>query len=210
MRGIVVRKINYNRSRQTGKKQPFNVRDHDSEYNRPTSPPAKFRFIDLFCGIGGFRIAFERASCECVFSCDWDKHAQETYKANFDEVPVGDIRAVASSEIPAHDILCAGFPCQPFSIAGVSKKNALGEAHGFDEKKQGNLFFELARIIRDRRPRAFLLENVKNLKNHDKGRTWQVIYKTLTEDLNYTVYHKIIDAQSVVPQHRERNMCWRN
>jgi DNA (cytosine-5)-methyltransferase 1 len=166
--------------------------------------PVRFRFVDLFCGIGGFRLAFERAGCKCVFSCDWDKHAQETYAANFGEVPAGDIHAVASSEIPAHDILCAGFPCQPFSIAGVSKKNALGEAHGFAERKQGNLFFELARIIRDRRPRAFLLENVKNLKNHDKGRTWQVIHKTLTEDLDYTVYHKIIDAQSVVPQHRER------
>lgn len=164
----------------------------------------KLRFIDLFCGIGGFRIAFERAGCECVFSCDWDKHAQETYFANFGEKPAGDIRTIHSSDIPAHDILCAGFPCQPFSIAGVSKKKALGEEHGFAEKKQGNLFFELARIIRDRRPRAFLLENVKNLKNHDRGRTWQIIYKTLTEDLGYTVYHKIIDARGVVPQHRER------
>lgn len=195
---------NHKKNAPTGRRKPETVREHGSDYEAPVPVPVRFRFVDLFCGIGGFRLAFERAGCKCVFSCDWDKHAQETYAANFGEVPAGDIHAVASSEIPAHDILCAGFPCQPFSIAGVSKKNALGEAHGFAERKQGNLFFELARIIRDRRPRAFLLENVKNLKNHDKGRTWQVIHKTLTEDLDYTVYHKIIDAQSVVPQHRER------
>jgi len=204
LRGAVPKKIQTRRMTRTGKKPPDLVRENGVEYNQSVAAPAKLRFIDLFCGIGGFRIAFERAGCECVFSCDWDKHSQETYAANFDDVPVGDIHTVASSKIPAHDILCAGFPCQPFSIAGVSKKNSLGEAHGFAEKKQGNLFFELARIIRDRRPRAFLLENVKNLKSHDKGRTWQVIHKTLTEELDYTVYHKIIDAQSVVPQHRER------
>jgi DNA (cytosine-5)-methyltransferase 1 len=164
----------------------------------------KFRFIDLFCGIGGFRLAFERAGCECVFSSDWNKPAQETYAANFGETPHGDIHAIAVADIPRHDILCAGFPCQPFSIAGVSKKLSLGKAHGFDDKEQGNLFFEIANILEYHQPEAFVLENVKNLKNHDGGRTFEIICNTLTEALGYTVYHKIIDAQSVVPQHRER------
>lgn len=164
----------------------------------------KLRFIDLFCGIGGFRIAFERAGCKCVFSCDWDKHSQVTYEANFGEKPHGDIHAVAVADIPSHDILCAGFPCQPFSIAGVSKKLSLGRKHGFEDETQGNLFFEIANVIEYHKPVAFVLENVKNLKNHDKGRTFDIIYRTLTEALGYTVYHKIIDAQSVVPQHRER------
>ena len=164
----------------------------------------KLRFIDLFCGIGGFRIAFERASCECVFSSDWNEKAQETYAANFGEKPHGDIHSVAVADIPQHDILCAGFPCQPFSIAGVSKKLSLGKAHGFDDKEQGNLFFTLADIIDFHQPKVFVLENVKNLKSHDQGRTFQIIYDTLTNALGYTVYHKIIAAQSVVPQHRER------
>ncbi len=163
-----------------------------------------FRFIDLFCGIGGFRLAFEKFGGECVFSCDWDKYSQITYESNFVEKPVGDIHSVKSSDIPSFDILCAGFPCQPFSIAGVSKKNSLGRKHGFDDEKQGNLFFELARIIKDLRPSAFVLENVKNLITHDKGRTFNIIYKTLTEKLGYTVYYKVIDAKSVTPQHRER------
>jgi DNA (cytosine-5)-methyltransferase 1 len=163
-----------------------------------------YRFIDLFCGIGGFRIAFERAGCECVFSSDWDKFSQITYEANFGEKPHGDIHAVAVADIPQHDILCAGFPCQPFSIAGVSKKLSLGRKHGFEDERQGNLFFEIANILEYHRPSAFVLENVKNLKSHDQGRTFDIIYRTLTEALGYTVYHKIIDAKSVVPQHRER------
>ena len=164
----------------------------------------KLRFIDLFCGIGGFRIAFERVGCECVFSSDWNEKAQETYAANFGEKPHGDIHTIAVADIPKHDILCAGFPCQPFSIAGVSKKLSLGRKHGFDDKEQGNLFFTLADIIDFHQPDAFVLENVKNLKSHDRGRTFQIIYDTLTNALGYTVYHKIIDAQSLVPQHRER------
>ena len=164
----------------------------------------KLRFVDLFCGIGGFRIAFERAGCECVFSSDWNEKARETYQANFGEEPHGDIHSIAVADIPKHDILCAGFPCQPFSIAGVSKKLSLGRAHGFDDKEQGNLFFTLADIIDFHQPEAFVLENVKNLKSHDQGRTFQIIHDTLTNALGYTVYHKIIDAQSVVPQHRER------
>ncbi len=162
------------------------------------------RFIDLFCGIGGFRIAFEKIGGRCVFSSDWDKFSQLTYEANFGEKPHGDIHTVAVGDIPSHDVLCGGFPCQPFSIAGVSKKNSLGRLHGFDDAKQGNLFFSIADIIDFHRPAAFVLENVKNLKSHDKGRTFDVIYRTLTEHLGYTVYTKIIDAKSVVPQHRER------
>jgi hypothetical protein len=154
------------------------------------------RFIDLFCGIGGFRIAFERAGGRCVFSSDYDKFSQQTYKANFGERPHGDIHTVAVADIPAHDILCAGFPCQPFSIAGVSKKLSLGRKHGFEDVKQGNLFFS---ILDFHRPAAFVLENVKNLKGHDGGKTFDIIFRTLTEHLGYTVYHKIIDARSVVP-----------
>ncbi len=143
----------------------------------------KLRFIDLFCGIGGFRFAFERAGGRCVFSSDWNKYAQQTYAANFGETPHGDIHAVAVANIPAHDILCAGFPCQPFSIAGVSKKLSLGKAHGFEDKQQGNLFFSLAEIIEYHQPAAFVLENVKNLKSHDQGRTFQIIKNTLTDAL---------------------------
>lgn len=165
---------------------------------------AKLRFIDLFCGIGGFRLAFERVGGRCMFSSDWDKYSQLTYEANFGEKPHGDIHQVAVADIPQHDILCAGFPCQPFSIAGVSKKLSLGRKHGFEDKKQGNLFFEIANILEVHQPAAFVLENVKNLRNHDQGRTFEIIYNTLTDALGYTVYYKIIDAQSVVPQHRER------
>ncbi len=169
-----------------------------------TAQGPALRFIDLFCGIGGFRYAFERAGCQCVFSSDWNEQAQITYEANHGERPHGDIHTVAVADIPAHDILCAGFPCQPFSIAGVSKKLSLGKKHGFEDKEQGNLFFTLADIIDYHRPEAFVLENVKNLRSHDQGRTFQVIYDTLTNALGYTVYYQVIDARSVVPQHRER------
>ncbi len=170
----------------------------------PAYGAAPFRFIDLFCGIGGFRIAFEKVEAKCVFSSDYDKFSQQTYETNFGEKPHGDIHSVAVADIPQHDILCGGFPCQPFSIAGVSKKLSLGRKHGFDDLKQGNLFFSLADVIDFHRPAAFVLENVKNLKTHDKGRTFDIIYHTLTEALGYTVYHKIIDAKPLVPQHRER------
>jgi len=166
--------------------------------------PAKLKFIDLFCGIGGFRIAFERAGGQCVFSSDWDKFSQQTYAANFGDKPHGDIHSVAAAEIPEFDILCGGFPCQPFSLAGVSKKNSLGRKHGFEDKKQGNLFFSIAEILDFHKPSAFVLENVKNLRGHDQGRTFQIIHDTLTKTLRYHVQWKIIDAQSVVPQHRER------
>lgn len=168
------------------------------------------RFIDLFAGIGGIRLGFERAtaavglSTDCVFSSEWDRFSQVTYRENFGEEPAGDITQVEADSIPKHDVLLAGFPCQPFSIAGVSKKNALGRPHGFKCKEQGNLFFEIARILEDRGPPAFMLENVKHLRRHDGGRTYQVIMDTLTEELGYTVKDMVYDAREVVPQHRER------
>lgn len=165
-----------------------------------------FTFIDLFAGIGGLRRAMESAGGRCIFTSEWDKYAQQTYMANFPDnrLPVGDIREVDAEDIPAHDVLVAGFPCQPFSIAGVSKKNALGRAHGFDDETQGTLFFDVLRILMHHRPAAFMLENVKNLKSHDKGRTFEVIRRKLTEELGYTLETRIIDAGHFVPQHRER------
>lgn len=164
----------------------------------------KYTFIDLFAGIGGTRIAFEEAGCECVFSSEWDKFAQKTYEDNFGEKPFGDIRSVGSANIPKHNILVAGFPCQPFSISGVSKKRSLGKPEGFKDEKQGNLFWEIKRILRDKKPDAFLLENVKHLKRHDRGNTYKVIMDSLINDLKYHVFDQIIDADSYVPQHRER------
>ena len=162
-----------------------------------------YDFIDLFAGIGGMRIAFQNAGCRCVFSSEWDKNCQKTYYANFREIPYGDITKINAKEIPNHDILVAGFPCQPFSIAGVSKKNSMGRATGFADKTQGTLFFDVCRIIAEKRPKAFMLENVKNLKSHDKGNTWKVIKSSL-EELNYSVYSGVFDGQDFVPQHRER------
>jgi DNA (cytosine-5)-methyltransferase 1 len=172
---------------------------------RPITAP-QFTFIDLFAGIVGLRRGFEAAGGECIFTSECDKYAQQTYRANFGaEHPiVGDIVQIPSERIPKHDVLLAGFPCQPFSIAGVSKKNALGRPHGFADDTQGTLFFEVARIIHHRQPRAFLLENVKNLTSHDRGHTFKVILKTLREDLGYKVQARIINARSFVPQHRER------
>ena len=164
----------------------------------------KFTFIDLFAGIGGMRIAFEKSGGRCVFSSEWNKFSQQTYEANFGDVPDGDITKIKARDIPNHDILVGGFPCQPFSIAGVSSKKSLGRKHGFEDETQGTLFFDIVRIIREKKPRAFLLENVKNLKSHDKGNTFRVIMKKLREELGYDVHYKIVDASSVVPQHRER------
>ncbi len=165
----------------------------------------KFKFIDLFCGIGGFHLAFSKQGGECVFAADWDKYAQKTYRANFPGTNlIGDITAVPVEEIPEFDVLCAGFPCQPFSLAGVSKKNSLGRKHGFEDERQGNLFFNIAAIIDHHRPKAFVLENVKNLRSHDKGNTFKVIMNILEKDLGYKVNYEVIDARSVVPQHRER------
>ena len=167
------------------------------------SDSSSFRFIDLFAGIGGMRIAFEKAGGRCVYSSEWNKFSAQTYEANFGDAPEGDITQVDAADIPDHDVLAAGFPCQPFSIAGVSKKRSLNMPDGFADETQGTLFFDIARIIREKRPRAFLLENVKNLRSHDGGRTFRVIISTL-EGLGYDVHHNVIDAKAVVPQHRER------
>jgi len=169
---------------------------------------ALFSFIDLFAGIGGTRLGFEKNGGKCLFTSEWNPFAQKTYLENFplaeDHKLLGDITKIDAGEIPDHDILLAGFPCQPFSIAGVSKKNALGRPHGFECTTQGTLFFDVARIISAKKPKAFLLENVKNLVSHDKGNTFKVIQETLENELKYKIYHKIIDGQHFVPQHRER------
>ncbi len=169
-------------------------------------PPSPFTFIDLFAGIGGMRKAFEPLGGSCVFTSEWNRFAQETYLANYaceDEIR-GEITKVDTEEIPPHDLLLAGFPCQPFSIAGVSKKNALQRPHGFRCEAQGTLFFDIARIIENHRPKAFLLENVKNLVSHDRGRTFRVIKRTLKEELGYFLDSRVLDARHWVPQHRER------
>ena len=165
-----------------------------------------FSFVDLFAGIGGLRMGFESIGGKCVFTSEWNKYAQLTYRANFgtDHPIAGDIVEIASKDIPTHDVLLAGFPCQPFSLAGVSKKNALGRPHGFECETQGTLFFEVERILKHHRPKAFLLENVKNLVSHDGGLTFKTIRHVLTEKLGYTIQWKVLDARSVVPQHRER------
>ena len=177
----------------------------NNELTVPFPPPKKhlFTFIDLFAGIGGMRMAFQMAGGKCVFTSEYDKFAKLTYKANFGETPFGDITKISENYIPNHDVLVAGFPCQPFSIAGVSKKNSLGRQHGFLDETQGTLFFDIARIIKAKRPKAFMLENVKNLISHDKGRTFKIISKTLKE-LGYTVYHQVLNGKYYVPQHRER------
>lgn len=162
-----------------------------------------FTFIDLFAGIGGIRLAFEQVGGKCVYSSEWDKYCQQTYYANFGEKPDGDITKVDAKDIPEHDILVAGFPCQPFSIAGVSKKVSMGRKTGFEDKTQGTLFFDVCRILKEKRPKAFMLENVKNLKSHDKGRTFKIIEESLAE-LKYKVFYDILDGQNYVPQHRER------
>lgn len=181
------------------------VANYVSDINKKKKSQAgnKFTFIDLFAGIGGMRIAFESAGGQCVYSNEWNKYSQQTYFANFGEQPEGDITKVNPKDIPAHDILVAGFPCQPFSIAGVSKKNSLGRATGFKDKTQGTLFFDVCRILKEKRPKAFMLENVKNLCSHDKGRTFKVIRESLDE-LGYKVFFDILDGQNYVPQHRER------
>lgn len=170
---------------------------------RDETLPCKFTFVDLFAGIGGMRIAYEHAAGRCVYSNEWNTYSQDTYFANFREQPDGDITKVDARTIPDHDILVAGFPCQPFSIAGVSKKQSLGRKTGFEDKTQGTLFFDVCRILKAKRPKAFMLENVKNLKSHDRGKTFKIIMESLDE-LDYQVFYSILDGQNFVPQHRER------
>ena len=173
----------------------------------PAPEKPKFTFIDLFAGMGGFRLAMQAQDGECVFSSEWNNFAQQTYLANFGEMPFGDITKESTKNyIPDNfDVLCAGFPCQPFSIAGVSKKNSLGRETGFKDKTQGTLFFDVADIISRHRPKAFYLENVKNLTSHDKGNTFRIIRETL-EELDYSIHYQVMDGQTYVPQHRERIM----
>lgn len=176
-----------------------------------SKPSDRFRFIDLFAGIGGLRLGFEAIGGHCVFTSEWDRFAMQTYKANFRDDPfthhyAGDIRPYSAdpSLVPAHDVLLAGFPCQPFSIAGVSKKNALGRAHGFECEEQGNLFFDVLNILKHHRPAAFVLENVKNLERHDKGRTFAIIRDRLENELGYHIDWRVISSRPWVPQKRER------
>lgn len=173
----------------------------------PDPKRPKFTFIDLFAGMGGFRLAMQEQGGKCIFSSEWNKYAQKTYMANFGDMPFGDItKESTKSYIPnGFDVLCAGFPCQPFSIAGVSKKKSLGRETGFKDKTQGTLFFDVADIIYRFRPKAFFLENVKNLVSHDKGNTFRVIKETL-EDLGYSIHYLVMDGKTYVPQHRERIM----
>ncbi|WP_343744535.1 DNA (cytosine-5-)-methyltransferase [Chitinophaga sp.] len=175
------------------------------KYDVPFPPQAnpKFRFIDLFAGIGGIRMAYQKLGGKCVFTSEWNNFAKRTYEANFGEMPFGDITQISEKDIPDHEVLLAGFPCQPFSIAGVSKKNSLGRKHGFMDETQGTLFFDIARILDYKKTPAFMLENVKNLVSHDKGNTFKVIKNTL-EELGYTIYYKVLDGKHFVPQHRER------
>ena len=169
----------------------------------PSLPPedrvygiSKFRFIDLFAGVGGMRLAFESVGGECVFSSEWDESAQKTYEANFGEKPSGDITQIKTSEIPNFDFLLAGFPCQPFS--------SIGKREGFKHATQGTLFYDVLRIIEDKQPKAFLLENVQGLTNHDKGNTFRIIQGSL-KDAGYEIFHKVLDASDYgVPQFRKR------
>ncbi len=181
----------------------------------PFPPPLKptFTFIDLFAGIGGFRIALQKLGGKCVFSSEWDRYAKETYFANFGEFPFGDIRTFTDARIsnrevnkmiPDHDILAAGFPCQPFSRAGVSARSALGQKHGFSCEIQGSLFFDIVRIAKVKTPQVLFLENVKNLQIHDEGRTFQKIKETIEYDLDYSFFPDVIDASPLVPQRRKR------
>lgn len=182
--------------------QPLFARQIVSEAE-PSIDSFPFGFIDLFAGIGGFRLGLEKIGGHCLFTSEWDKYSQQTYAAWFGKKPHGDINEIALSEIPNHDVLAAGFPCQPFSIAGVSKKRSLGRADGFQCEKQGNLFFRICEIVGEKKSPLLVLENVKNLKSHDGGRTW-VIIETELRNLGFHVFHKVIDAAHWVPQHRER------
>ncbi|REG94312.1 DNA (cytosine-5)-methyltransferase 1 [Algoriphagus antarcticus] len=197
--------LDYLESFVDGVEEPIYQTKIPLEWDIPFPAPQKpkFTFIDLFAGIGGFRLGFQEIGGKCVFTSEWNHYAQKTYEANFGEVPFGDITKINESDIPDHDILVGGFPCQPFSIAGVSKKNSLGRTHGFLDETQGTLFFDIVRIIQKKRPKAFLLENVKNLVSHDMGNTFRVISNAIDE-LRYTFYPMVLDGKYFVPQHRER------
>lgn len=204
--GYTVRTVQRWESGKTSPKKAIFRIINSMKYRSPERTPPAFTFIDLFAGIGGMRRGFENVGGQCIYTSEWDKYARQTYLANYEceHDIAGDIREIRVDEIPKHDVLLAGFPCQPFSIAGVSKKNALNVPHGFRCETQGTLFFDIERILAYHRPFAFLLENVKNLVNHDKGRTFAIIRRTLKEKLGYYISPKVIDARSWLPQHRER------
>ena len=173
----------------------------------PAKSPGKYRFLDVFAGIGGFRFGFEPQGGECVWSCEIDPYARRTYAANHrerEEDIFPDVRKAGPEDVPDHEVLIAGFGCQTFSKAGVSKLNALGRPHGFEDTTRGTLFFEICRILATHRPLAFLLENVPNLVHHDRGRTFQAVQDILTGELGYHISHQVLDARSYVPQHRRR------
>ncbi len=163
------------------------------------------RYVELFAGIGGLGEGFRREGATCVYANEFDRYAAKTWQANNPDVTIDvrDVRELEAGSVPSHDVLLAGFPCQPFSIAGISKRNALGVATGMSCENQGTLFFHAARIIKAKTPDLVVLENVKNLVTHDKGRTFAIIRETL-EDLGYTVAWRVFDAAAWVPQHRER------
>ena len=196
----------WEQSKATPRKAALELIENYRAPNSGGNPKCGFSFIDLFAGIGGMRLGFESIGGECVFTSEWNKYCEQTYRANFSTSHdvIGDITKFGEKFIPKHDVLLAGFPCQPFSIAGVSKKNALKQPHGFHCELQGNLFFDIARIIKHHRPQAFLLENVKNLVSHDKGNTFEVIKKTLIEDLGYFLNYQVINSRHWVPQARQR------
>lgn len=180
---------------------------------RDTHTKPTFRFIDLFAGIGGFHIALRNLGGSCVFASEIDEKARETYEQNHSLIPAGDIREFTAPEntdadiaaaIPDHDILTAGFPCQPFSTAGVSARNSLGRAHGLLDETQGTLFFDIARIIKVKQPKLIILENVKNLLSHDGGNTFKILRAVIEADLGYTLKYAILNAETVVPQSRQR------
>lgn len=204
--GVDIRTVKRWEVREDGPPKYYQPALQNLLFKEQNKSDSEFTFIDLFAGIGGIRLGFEKQGGNCVFTSEWNTYAFKTYCENFsiDHSIAGDITRFPEKDIPDHDVLLAGFPCQPFSIAGVSKKNALGRKHGFLCKTQGTLFFDVARIIKEKKPKAVLLENVKNLMSHDKGKTFEIIMKTLREDLGYRVFPRVIDGKGFVPQHRER------
>ncbi len=202
--GVSERQI-YNYLSDKVKPQPLRVNELRNHLQKPSNTKATFTMIDLFAGIGGIRKGFEKIGGKCVFTSEWNKFSVQTYKANYpdDHEINGDITEVNAKDIPDHDVLLAGFPCQPFSLAGVSKKKSMGKKHGFEDETQGTLFFDVCRIIAEKQPRAFLLENVKNLVSHDKGKTFKVIKDSLKK-LGYHIEFRVISATPWVPQKRQR------
>jgi DNA (cytosine-5)-methyltransferase 1 len=190
--------------RATAHPKPVHI-DFSSLPFPPVMKPA-FTFIDLFAGIGGFRIALSELGGKCVFSSEWDQHAKETYYNNYGEVPFGDITRLSDKKLLATniDIIAGGFPCQPFSSAGVSARNSLGQNHGFECESQGQLFFDVINLAKKHRPKILLLENVGNLLRHDGGNTFKVIKKTIEKDLGYVFSHEVYNAKYLVPQSRVR------